>query len=48
MKTIRLTEEFRDWLKGLRDRVAAAKIASRLSRLAEGNPGDVKPIGAGL
>lgn len=25
-----------------------AKIASRLSRLAEGNPGDVKPVGAGL
>jgi putative addiction module killer protein len=48
MNTIRLTEEFQSWLKALRDRVAAAKIASRLARLADGNPGDVAPIGAGL
>jgi putative addiction module killer protein len=48
MKTIRLTEEFRGWLKGLRDRVAVAKITSRIARLADGNPGDVKPVGAGL
>lgn len=48
MKVIRLTVEFRDWLRGLSDGVAKAKIASRLERLADGNPGDVKPIGAGL
>lgn len=48
MKTVRLTAEFEGWLKDLRDRIAVAKIASRLARLAEGNPGDVKPIGAGL
>lgn len=48
MKTIRLTEEFQGWFKGLRDRVAAAKIASRLARLADGNPGDAEPVGAGV
>jgi putative addiction module killer protein len=48
MKAIRLTVEFRDWLRGLRDGVAKARIASRLERLADGNPGDVKPIGGGL
>ena len=48
MKTIRMTLEFQGWLKGIRDRVAAAKIAARLDRLASGNAGDVKPIGSGL
>ncbi len=48
MKVIRLTVEFRDWMRGLRDGVAKAKIASRLERLADGNSGDVKPIGGGL
>jgi putative addiction module killer protein len=48
MKVVRLTVEFRDWLRGLRDGVAKAKIAARLERLADGNPGDVQPIGGGL
>ena len=48
MKVVRLTVEFRDWMRGLSDGVAKAKIASRLDRLADGNPGDVKPIGGGL
>lgn len=48
MPTIRLTEEFRSWLKALRDRVGAARIIARLDRLAAGNPGDVKPVGHGV
>lgn len=48
MKTIRMTLEFQGWLKGVRDRVAVAKIAARLDRLAGGNAGDVRPIGSGL
>ncbi|NTE87153.1 type II toxin-antitoxin system RelE/ParE family toxin [Agrobacterium rubi] len=45
MFTIRETEEFADWLAGLRDVQARARIARRLYRLADGNPGDVKPVG---
>ncbi len=43
-----LTDAFADWLKRLRDRKAAARVAERLRRLALGNPGDVKPVGEGL
>ena len=45
MFTVRLTEQFRDWLDDLRDVRAQARIAARL-RLAEaGNLGDWKPVG---
>ena len=40
--------EFREWLRGLRDRSARVKIGIRLERLANGNPGDVKPVGKGV
>lgn len=39
---------FAKWLRTLRDRRAAARIAIRLRRLSVGNPGDVKPVGEGL
>jgi len=42
------TATFDAWLIGLRDRKAAIRIQARLDRLAVGNPGDVKPVGAGL
>ncbi len=32
----------------LRDSVARAKILVRVQRLANGNPGDVKPVGEGI
>lgn len=45
MFTVRQTEEFRDWLDGLRDVRAQARIAARI-RLAEaGSLGDWKPVG---
>ncbi|MBX3628038.1 MAG: type II toxin-antitoxin system RelE/ParE family toxin [Rhizobacter sp.] len=45
MFTIRQTEEFQDWLDGLKDVKAQLRIVARL-RLAEaGNLGDWKPIG---
>ena len=42
------TLAFSRWLGALRDPIAKAKIASRIRRLAFGNPGDVAPIGDGL
>ena len=36
---------FDRWLSGLRDRRAVARIATRLDRLATGNPGDTQPVG---
>lgn len=42
------SETFRKWLTKLADDRAFAKIAQRLERLAEGNPGDVKPVGEGV
>jgi putative addiction module killer protein len=43
--TLRQTEEFQDWLDGLKDRRAQIRIVARL-RLAEaGNLGDWKSVG---
>lgn len=48
MIEIRQTAIFAKWFAGLRDRQARARIAVRIDRLALGNPGDVKPVGAGV
>jgi putative addiction module killer protein len=45
---IRKTELFANWLDGLRDLRARAKVQVRIERLATGNPGDVQPIGEGV
>jgi putative addiction module killer protein len=42
------TETFQKWRTRLKDERARALIASRLDRLAFGNPGDVKPVGQGI
>ena len=42
------TDEFENWLKKLKDARGKARILRRLDRLAQGNPGDVRPIGKGL
>ena len=39
---------FEHWLRGLRDREARSRILVRIERLAGGNAGDVRPVGAGL
>lgn len=36
---------FEQWLTGLRDVNAVARIQARLDRMAVGNPGDVKRVG---
>ncbi|MEQ1712507.1 MAG: type II toxin-antitoxin system RelE/ParE family toxin [Hyphomicrobium sp.] len=48
MLEIRQTPDFAEWMKGLADHKGKAKIASRIERLAHGNPGDVAPVGEGV
>lgn len=45
MIEIRQTEVFSEWLLGLRDLRARARIQARIDRLESGNAGDVKPVG---
>jgi putative addiction module killer protein len=42
------TDEFDAWLRGLRDLQGRARIDMRVKRLAQGNPGDVRPVGRGV
>jgi putative addiction module killer protein len=39
---------FVDWLAGLSDRQARARIEARLARVASGNLGDVESVGEGV
>ncbi|MBI5675052.1 MAG: type II toxin-antitoxin system RelE/ParE family toxin [Nitrospirae bacterium] len=48
MYEIRKTETYIQWLDGLRDIHARARVLARVERLAAGNPGDVKPVGEGV
>jgi putative addiction module killer protein len=36
---IQITEVYRDWINGLKDRAARARIQVRVDRLAHGKPG---------
>jgi putative addiction module killer protein len=45
---LRRTDEFARWLRGLRDLRAKAIVQARVERLIGGNPGDVRPVGAGV
>jgi putative addiction module killer protein len=47
VKDIRRTEPYKKWFKKLRDNRAKARIFARIERFANGNPGDIKPIGEG-
>jgi putative addiction module killer protein len=48
MVQVRQTERFVRWLEGLRDLRGRAKVLARIERLIGGNPGDTKPVGAGV
>ncbi len=48
MITIYRSAEFDKWLARLRDREAVKRVADRLSRIEEGNLGDVRPVGEGV
>lgn len=41
-------EPFTDWLNGLRDKVAQARIRIRLRQVQAGNFGDSEPVGEGV
>ena len=48
MIEIRKTEKYAQWLDGLRDINARARIQIRVERLAAGNAGDIKSVGEGV
>jgi putative addiction module killer protein len=48
MIEIRKTDNFAQWIDGLQDIRARARILVRIERLKAGNPGDFKPIGEGI
>ncbi|MFA6414363.1 MAG: type II toxin-antitoxin system RelE/ParE family toxin [Syntrophales bacterium] len=48
MIEVRKTETFAQWLDGLRDLRARARVQARIERLAAGNAGDVKAVGEGV
>jgi len=48
MIEIQKTEAYAHWFSRLRDERAKARINIRIRRLSLGNPGDVKPVGAGV
>ena len=48
MIEIRKTDVFAEWLDSMRDIRARARVMIRIERLADGNPGDVSPVGEGV
>ena len=42
------SDTFINWVKGLRDRNAQARIAVRIDRIEEGNFGDHRSVGGGV
>jgi len=45
MITVRKTDIFAKWMKGLKDAIAKAHIDRRVERLKKGNPGDHRFLG---
>jgi len=48
MITVRETENFKNWIRGLKDRIAQSVITARIRRISGGNFGDSKPVGGGV
>jgi putative addiction module killer protein len=48
MIEVRQTPEFTTWLHRLKDSNAAVRIVGRIRRMEQGNPGDVRSVGAGV
>jgi putative addiction module killer protein len=48
MIEVQQTDEFRTWLRRLKDDNAVARIVARIRRIEQGNLGDTKSVGAGV
>ncbi|MDD5058164.1 MAG: type II toxin-antitoxin system RelE/ParE family toxin [Sideroxydans sp.] len=48
MNTFLKSEEFDDWLAGLKDKIGKAVIARRIERAEAGHFGDCEPVGEGV
>lgn len=48
MYTIKPTQEFTDWLSGLKDSSTRRRLILRLRKASVGNLGDVRPVGGGV
>ena len=42
------TDEYRDWIDGLKDRMSRARILVRVDRLIDGNPGQRRDLTDGV
>jgi putative addiction module killer protein len=42
------TDEYRDWIDGLKDRAGRARILVRIDRLIDGNPGQHRDLTDGV
>jgi putative addiction module killer protein len=45
MMIVRETDNFKNWIRNLKDGIAQAVINARIRRISAGNFGDVKPVG---
>ncbi|MBK1614070.1 addiction module protein [Rubrivivax gelatinosus] len=45
---VEATDEYRDWIDGLKDLSGRARILVRVDRLVHGNPGDHRSLGEGV
>ncbi|MES2562059.1 MAG: type II toxin-antitoxin system RelE/ParE family toxin [Pseudomonadota bacterium] len=43
-----ITEVYRDWINGLRDRMGRARVQMRVDRLVHGNPGQHRVLPGGI
>lgn len=48
MNVFQSTEDFDDWLSGLKDRIAKARILHRIDAATLGNFGECEPVGEGV
>lgn len=48
MFSIKRTDEFNDWLNGIRDGLTQRRLVKRLRKVMLGNLGDVAPVGGGV
>jgi putative addiction module killer protein len=45
---VEMTEVYRDWINGLKDRAGRARVQVRVDRLAHGNPGQHRVLAGGI